>query len=100
MQPHAESFFFLFPIVFGINLIYIFDGKNSEARNSIHCFGSSIICRAISERQNEECDLFRKVQRLLATENVSLAPFERGGDKCEFLARKSANSSSIPVLPR
>ena len=29
-QPHAQSLF-LFPIVFGINLIHFFDGKNNRA---------------------------------------------------------------------
>ena len=44
--PSATSrtiFFFLFPIVFGINLIHLFDEKkDGAAENSIACFGASI----------------------------------------------------------
>ena len=46
-QPHAQ-FLFLFPIVFGINLIHFFDEKkDGAAGNSIVCFGVSIPCHAI-----------------------------------------------------
>ena len=43
---HAKSLF-LFPIVFGINLILFFDEKGGAAGNSIVCFGASIPCHAI-----------------------------------------------------
>ena len=53
-QPHAQSLF-LFPIVFGINLIHFFKKKkDGAAGNSIVCFGASIPCHAICEKQNEE----------------------------------------------
>ena len=46
-QPHAQSLF-LFPIVFGINLIHFFDEKKDGADgNSIVCFVASIPCHAI-----------------------------------------------------
>ena len=46
-QPHAQSLF-LFPIVFGINLIHFFDEKkDGAAGNTIDCFGASIPCHAI-----------------------------------------------------
>ena len=46
-QPHAQSLL-VFPIVFGINLIHLFDEKKvGAARNSIVCFGASIPCHAI-----------------------------------------------------
>ena len=46
-QPQAQSLF-LFPIVFGINLIHFFDEKkDGAAENSIVCFGASIPCHAI-----------------------------------------------------
>ena len=38
-QPHAQSLF-LFPIVFGINLILFFDEKDGAAGYSIICFGA------------------------------------------------------------
>ena len=47
-QPHAQSLF-LFPIVFGINLIHFFDistRKNGAAGNSIVCFAASIACQS------------------------------------------------------
>ena len=63
-QPHAQSLF-LFPIVFGINLIHVFDEKkNGTAGNSIVCFGASIPCQTIGEKQTkngncfEECNVF------------------------------------------
>ena len=47
VQPHAQSLF-LFPIVFGINLILFFDEKKvGAAGNSIVFFGASIPCHAI-----------------------------------------------------
>ena len=46
-QPHAQSLF-LFPIVFGINLIHIFNEKKDGAAGiSIVCFGASIPGHAI-----------------------------------------------------
>ena len=46
-QPHAQSLF-LFPTVFGINLIHFFDEKkDGAAGNLIVCFGASIPCHAI-----------------------------------------------------
>ena len=45
--PHAQSLF-LFPIVFGINLIHFFDEKkDGAAGNSVVSFGASIPCHAI-----------------------------------------------------
>ena len=48
-QPHTQSLF-LFPIVFGINLIHFFDfstrKKNGAAGNSIVCFAASIPCQS------------------------------------------------------
>ena len=44
----THNLFFLFPIVFGINLIHFFDEKkDGAAENSIVCFGGSIPCHAI-----------------------------------------------------
>ena len=65
-QPHAQSLF-LFPIVFGINLIHFFDffdeKKNGAAGNSIVCFAVSILCHApFDSAKNancfEECNVF------------------------------------------
>ena len=43
-----HNLFFLFPIVFGINLIDFFDEtKDGAAGNSMACFGASIPYHAI-----------------------------------------------------
>ena len=58
----------------------------------IVCFGASIPCHAIGQKQNEEWELFQRVQRFwqrkVWTQCLS------GGEKlrCKFLARKSAKS--------
>ena len=58
-QPQAQSLF-LFPIVFGINLIHFFDlfdeKKNGAAENSIVCFAVSIPCHApFDSAKNANC---------------------------------------------
>ena len=62
-QPHAQSLF-LFPIVFGINLIHFFDEKKDGATgNSIVCLAASIPSHAfLTLRIYEEWELFRRVQ--------------------------------------
>ena len=61
-QPHAQSLF-LFSIVVGINLIHFDEKKVGAAGKSIVCFGASIPCQAIWQKQNGERKLFRKAQR-------------------------------------
>ena len=107
-QPHAQSLF-LFPIVFGINLIHFFDistRKNGAAGNSIVCFAASIPCqsRHLTVRRMRTVS---KSATFLATESVNSAPFKRGEtevqifwqgiaqnsssiQRCTFLARRSA----------
>ena len=89
-QPHAQSLF-LFPIVFGIILIHFFDKKkNGAAGNSIVCFGASIPCHAIGQKQNEEWELFRRVQRFWQRK-VRTQRHSRGEKlRCKFLAKKCA----------
>ena len=44
----THNLLFLFPIVFGINLIHFFDEKkDGSAEKSIACFGALIPCHAI-----------------------------------------------------
>ena len=44
----THNLFFLFPIVFGVNMIHFFDEKkDGSAENSIACFGASIPRHAI-----------------------------------------------------
>ena len=89
-QPDAQSLF-LFPIVFGINLIHFFDEKkDGAARNSIVCFGASIPCHAIWEKQNEERELFRIAQRSWQRKVWTQRPSRGEKLRCKCLARKSA----------
>ena len=89
-QPHAQSLF-LFPIVFGINLIHFFDEKkDGAAGNSIVCFGASIPCHAIWQKQNEERELFRRAQRFWQRKEWTQRPSKGEKLRCKFLARKSA----------
>ena len=114
----THNLFFLFPIVFGINLIHFFDfstrKKNGAAGNSIVCFAASIPCRSrhLTVRRMRTVS---KSAKFLATESVNSAPFKRGETevqifwqgkaqysspilRCTFLARKEQNSS--PILAR
>ena len=82
-QPHAQSLFFLFPIVFGINLIHFFD-----------FFGE----------KEERCS--RKFDRLLCCfDPLSITPFDSaknanrfekcnvfGNGKCEFSANQEGRN--------
>ena len=96
-QPHAQSLF-LFPIVFGINLIHFFDistRKNGAAGNSIVCFAASIPCqsRHLTVRRMRTVS---KSATCLATENVNSAPFKRGETEVQIFRQGIAqNSSSI-----
>ena len=45
----THNLLFLFPIVFGINLIHFFDEKKDDsAEKSIACLGASIPCQAVT----------------------------------------------------
>ena len=106
-QPHAQSLF-LFPIVFGINLIHFFDistRKNGAAGNSIVCFAAS---KKTKERQKRKLPCQSRhltVRRMrtvsksatfLATESVNSAPFKRGETEVQIFWQGIAqNSSSI-----
>ena len=80
-QPHAQSHF-LFPKVFGINLIDFFDifdeKKNGAAGHSIVCFAVSIPCHApFDSAKNANCFEERNVF---------------GNGKCELNAIKEARN--------
>ena len=98
-QPHAQSLF-LFPIVFGINLIHFFDiltRKNGAAGNFIVCFAASIPCQ--SRHLTVRLGRMRTVSKsatFLATESVNSAPFKRGETEVQIFWQGIAqNSSSI-----
>ena len=83
VQPHAQSLF-LFPIVFGINLIHFFDGNNN---------------RPTWESENKEGEFFwqRKVRTDCEFQRHNGEGWdgkcEGWNEKCELLARESVNSS-------
>ena len=108
VYPRAQPSLFLFPIVFGINLIHFFDEKkDGAAGNLIVCFGASIPCHAILTEAKrrighcfEECNVFgnKKCELSAIQEGRNLsATFWQGKVqsfspilRCKFLARKSA----------
>ena len=73
-QPHAQSLFLL-PIVFGINLIHFFDEK----------------------KQNEECELFRRVQRFWQRK-VWTQRHSRGGKEVHLNIWQGKVQNSSPIL--
>ena len=78
LRRNLTHILFLFPIVFGINLVHFFDEKkDGAAGNSVVCFGASISCHAIWQKQSEETRTVSKSATFLATESVNSAPFKR-----------------------
>ena len=58
-------------------------------RRTVHLFGASIPCHAIGQKQNEEWELFQRVQRFWhATESVNSAPFKRGKTKVQVFGKE------------
>ena len=100
-QPHAQSLF-LFPIVFGINLIHFFDFFDDKeelyraAGNSIVCFAASIACqsRHVTVRRMRTVS---KSTTFLATESVNSAPIKRGKTEVQIFWQGKAQNSS-PIL--
>ena len=102
-QPHAQSLF-LFPIVFGINLIHFFDGKNNrvtwESRNKEGKFfwQQKVIIHCEFQRHNG--DHSRRVRWEVWREKRKVRMFGKGKckliAKCDFLTRESVNS--LPIL--
>ena len=96
----THNLFFLFPIVFGINLIHFFDEKkDGAAGNSIVVFGAAIPCHAIWQRWNdrEECEFYKNANcfeecNVLATESVNSAPFHRGETKVQFFGKEKCKT--------
>ena len=49
-------------------------------------------CHTIGQKQNEEWELFRRVQRFLATESVNSAPFKRGETQVQVFGKEKCKS--------
>ena len=96
----SRTISFLFPIVFGINLIHFFDfsarKKHGAAGNSIVCFAASIPCqsRHLTVRRMRTVS---KSATFLATESVNSAPFKGGETEVQIFWQGKAQNSS-PIL--
>ena len=89
-QPHAQSLF-LFPIVFGINLIHFFEEKKGGAAGRSVVF---LVLRShvtpFDRSKEKNLELFRRVQRFWQRK-VRSQHHSRGEKvRCIFLARRSA----------
>ena len=90
-QPYAQSLF-LFPIVFGINLIH-FSMRRRTVQPEIQSFVSVLRSPVtLFDRSDEECELFRRVQRICMQQKCELIAIQEGSPRkrCKVLARKSA----------
>ena len=107
--PHAQSLF-LFPIVFGINLIQFFDGKNKIGLGKIWSFVlgfRSLVARLVPFERggrkpealnifgNGKCELIANFSATWPLREGRDGKCEGGNEKCAFLARKSVSSSPI-----
>ena len=92
-SPSATSrtISFLFPIVFGSNLIHFFDFFDEKEErcsgNSIVCFAASIPCqsRPLTVRRTQTVS---KSATFLAMESVNSAPFKRGETEVQFFGKE------------
>ena len=92
-QPHAQPFF-LFPIVFGINLIHLFDEKDGSAENSIACM------RQFQRFGKEKCKLLRQFQRYWGdVTSVSLSLSLSLSVSLSHRAHLTHNTGSASALP-
>ena len=89
-QPHAQSLF-LFPIVFGINLIHFFDFFDKKEERCSLKFDRLLCCfdplsitpfdSAKNANRFEKCNV-------LATESVNSAPFKRGETEVQIFGKE------------
>ena len=89
-QPHAQSLF-LFPIVFGINLIHFFDFFGEKEERCSRKFDRLLCCfnplsitpfdSAKNANRFEKCNV-------LATESVNLAPIKRGETEVQIFGKE------------
>ena len=78
-QPHTQSLF-LFPIVFGVNLIHFFDEKKDSWKfdRLLWCFDP--LSHHLTEAKRRKRTV-SKSATFLETESVSSTPFKRGETK-------------------
>ena len=98
-QPHAQSFF-LFPIVFGINLIHFFDFFGEKEERCSRKFDRLLCC--FDPLSITPFDSAKNANRFesatfLATESVNSAPIKRGETEVQIFWQGKAQNSS-PIL--
>ena len=90
-QSHAQSPF-LFPIVFGINLIHFFDEKKDSAA------GNSIVVSVLRspvtpfDEATKIANCVSKNATFLATESVNSAPLKRGETKVHIFGKEKCKT--------
>ena len=97
-----HNLFFLFTIVFGINLIHFFDEKKDGADEIrsffFRCFDPlsrhlTEVKRSRRVRIYEECELSRVEEcNFLATKSVNSAPFHRGETKVQIFGKEKCKT--------
>ena len=93
-QPHAQSLF-LFPIIFGINLIHFFDEKkDGAAGSSIVCLGASIPCHAINltEAKRRRGTVSKSATFWQRKVWMNSAPFKRGETKVQIFSKEKCKT--------
>ena len=92
--------FFVFPIVFGINLIHFFyEKEESAAGNSIVCFGASIPCHAICQKRwTRNANCFEECNVFTCNGGVNSAPFKRGVRERRAIFWQGKGQNSSPIL--
>ena len=98
-QPHAQSLF-LFPIVFGINLIHFFEFFGEKEERCSRKFDRLLCCFNPLSTRHLTVRRMRTVSKsatFLATESVNSAPFKRGETEVQIFWQGKAQNSS-PIL--
>ena len=98
-QPHAQSLF-LFPIVFGINLIHFFDFFDEKEERCSRKLDGLLCCfdpLSVTPFDNAKMRTVSKSATFLATESVNSALFKRGETEVQIFWQGKAQNSS-PIL--
>ena len=92
----THNLFFYFQLVLVlIWFMFSMRRRTGAAGNSIVCFGASIPCHAIWQKQSEECELLQRAQRFWQQREWTQRPSRGEKLRCKFLEGKMQNSSPI-----
>ena len=98
-QPHTQSLF-LFPIIFGINLIHFFSMKRRTVQPEIRSFVSFlrspvtplILTLIMKTEATRRTRTVSKSATFLATESVNLAPFKRRESQMQIFGKETCKT--------